>query len=127
MLDFLNSVAPSGTTVAGPERMEFDLEPKPEFKKKAAKKAPKKSEKVEDEAEAEDAEEIEAAPTKRYAKKEAVTKERIHEVLQEVNAALGLPAAREILKSFDAQRMSELKEDMYPDFIARCNEAIAGA
>ena len=41
MLDFLNSVAPSGTTVAGPEQMGFDLEPKPEFKKKAAKKAPR--------------------------------------------------------------------------------------
>lgn len=57
------------------------------------------------------------------AKTPVVNKQTVHEALQQVNVAVGLPKAREILTHFKVQRMSELKPEDYAAFIEKCNEA----
>lgn len=52
-----------------------------------------------------------------------VNKQTVHEALQQVNVAVGLPKAREILTHFKVNRMSELKAEDYGAFIEKCNEA----
>ena len=93
-------------------QVEMDLEPEPvaEPKKKAKKKASKKKAAAEPEV------------------KEVtgdVSREQVHVALQAVNASAGLPRAREILKEFGAQRLSELKEEIFPAFVLKCNEVSA--
>lgn len=56
-------------------------------------------------------------------KKEA-SKEAAHNALQQVNIKCGLPTAREILKEFNCQRLSDLKEDQHAGFIDKCNETV---
>lgn len=51
-------------------------------------------------------------------------KESVHQALQRVNVEVGLPKAREILQHFNVNRMSEVKESQYPEFIDKCNEAL---
>ena len=51
-------------------------------------------------------------------------KEAVHQALQQVNVAVGLPKAREILQAFGVNRISEIKEDQYKPFIEKCNEAV---
>lgn len=51
-------------------------------------------------------------------------KEAVHQALQQVNVSVGLLKAREILTSFSAQRISDLKEDQFKPFIDKCNEAL---
>lgn len=53
-----------------------------------------------------------------------VNKENVHQALQQVNVAVGLPKAREILASFKVNRISEIKEDQYKAFVDKCNEAV---
>jgi hypothetical protein len=53
-----------------------------------------------------------------------VSKENVHQALQQVNVAVGLPKAREILASFKVNRISEIKEDQYKAFVDKCNEAV---
>lgn len=52
-----------------------------------------------------------------------INKQTVHEALQQVNVAVGLPKAREILTFFKVNRMSELQPDQFAAFIAKCNEA----
>lgn len=56
--------------------------------------------------------------------KATASKEGVAEVLQQVNITCGLPKAREILESFKAKRLSEIKEDQYTAFVAKCHEAL---
>lgn len=51
-------------------------------------------------------------------------KEAVHQALQQVNVAVGLPKARDILQSFNVNRISELKENQFKPFIEKCNEAV---
>lgn len=51
-------------------------------------------------------------------------KEQVMINLKNVNDTLGLPKAREILQSFNAQRISEIKESQYADFINACQLAL---
>ena len=53
-----------------------------------------------------------------------IGKEAVHQALQQVNVAVGLPKSREILQSFGANRISEIKEDQYKAFVDKCNEAV---
>lgn len=53
-----------------------------------------------------------------------VNKEAVHAALQQVNVAVGLPKAREILTHFKVNRMSELKPEDFKPFIEKCNEAV---
>jgi hypothetical protein len=53
-----------------------------------------------------------------------ISKETVHQALQQVNVAAGLPKAREILQSFKANRVSEIKESDYRAFVEKCNEAV---
>lgn len=53
-----------------------------------------------------------------------INKEAVHQALQQVNVAVGLPKAREILSSFNVNRISEIKEDQFKDFIEKCNAAV---
>lgn len=68
----------------------------------------------------------EEAPVKQPASIAApiVSKEAAHQALQQVNVAVGLPKAREILTSFSAQRISDVKEADYKALIEKCNEAV---
>lgn len=70
------------------------------------------------------AEKVEAAPVVHPPTKEIPSREMIHEILQEVNVEKGLPIAREILTSFSAQRISELKEENFQGFYDKCCEAL---
>lgn len=51
-------------------------------------------------------------------------KEAVHQALQQVNVAVGLPKAREILTKFKVNRISEIKEDQFKAFIEECNSAV---
>lgn len=53
-----------------------------------------------------------------------VSKEAAHQALQQVNVAVGLPKAREILTSFGAQRISDVKESDFAALIEKCNAAV---
>lgn len=69
----------------------------------------------------EEHEESKAAPTETAAP--AVSKEGVHLALQEVNVACGLNKAREILTEFKVNRISEIKEEDFAAFIAKCKTA----
>lgn len=69
------------------------------------------------------AEEPATAPSQNAAAP-VVNKEAVHAALQQVNVAVGLPKAREILTHFKVNRMSELKPEDYKPFIEKCNEAV---
>lgn len=113
-----------------PAQTEFDLNVDPiKFEKKkrrtkaemeAAKKArdpetPFETKQHDTRAE-EPSDEVEIKPT-------AVSREHVHQALQQVNVAVGLPKAREILAAFKVQRISEIKEEQYAEFINACNQA----
>ncbi len=66
---------------------------------------------------------VSAAPLK----SDKPTREAVHVALQQVNSACGLPKAREILKEFEAQRISDLKEEKYQGFIEKCDAAVMQA
>lgn len=53
-----------------------------------------------------------------------VSKEGVHMALQEVNKSCGLNVAREILSEFKVNRISEITEAQYADFIAKCRTAV---
>jgi hypothetical protein len=53
-----------------------------------------------------------------------VNKEAVHQALQQVNVAVGLVKAREILTEFKVNRISEIKEDQFKAFIEKCNAAV---
>jgi hypothetical protein len=53
-----------------------------------------------------------------------VTRENVHQALQQVNVAAGLPRAREILAEFKAPRLSDIPEDQFEKFVNRCNEVV---
>lgn len=55
----------------------------------------------------------------------APTKEKVHQALQQVNVAVNLTKAREILAKFNVQRISEIQPPQYQAFIDACNEAVA--
>lgn len=52
------------------------------------------------------------------------SRENVHQALQQVNVAVGLPKSREILQSFNANRISEIKEDQFKAFVDKCNEVV---
>lgn len=52
------------------------------------------------------------------------SKQHVHEALQQVNVAVGLPKSREILTSFGANRISEIKEEQFKAFVDKCNEVV---
>lgn len=54
----------------------------------------------------------------------APTKEDVQTACSTVVEKKGLPKAKEILKEFDAKRISEVKEADYAKFIAKCAEAV---
>lgn len=56
----------------------------------------------------------------------AVSKMDAAEALKEVSAKNGLEGCRSMLKKFGVQRLGELKEDQYADFVKACKEAIGG-
>lgn len=56
----------------------------------------------------------------------SVTKEELHNILQDVVAAKGMPVAKNILKEFGAARMSEIKEEDFDAFYARCKTESVG-
>jgi hypothetical protein len=51
------------------------------------------------------------------------SKEAVHQALQQVNVAVGLNKAREILSHFKIQRISEIKPESYKEFVDMCNAA----
>lgn len=55
------------------------------------------------------------------------TKENALKMLQEVNNSKGLQAARDCLSRFGADKLSNLLEKHYGDFINLCNEVLGGA
>lgn len=55
----------------------------------------------------------------------APTKEMVHQALQQVNVAVNLTKAREILAKFKVQRISELQPPQFQAFIDECNAAVA--
>lgn len=68
----------------------------------------------------------EAAPAETQVKNVApplVSKETVHQALQQVTVAAGLPKAREILQEFKVNRISEIQEKDFKAFIEKCNEA----
>ncbi len=67
--------------------------------------------------------------TKVAAPKAPITnsREAVHIAVQQVNVSCGLPVAREIITSFGAQRLSEIKETDYAAFINKCHDALAQA
>lgn len=54
----------------------------------------------------------------------AITKEAVNEALQQVNSVMGINEARNILKHFQASRVSDLKETDYERFVSHCAQAI---
>lgn len=59
-------------------------------------------------------------------KQKVFGREAIHEALQEVNATKNLSVSLEILKSFGANRISEIKEEQFEAFIKACKEKVQG-
>lgn len=51
-----------------------------------------------------------------------ITLDDLRAALQKIVGAKGMPAAIDLLKSFGAQRISELASEKQADFIAACNE-----
>lgn len=58
------------------------------------------------------------------AEPQATGKEAVHQALQQVNVAIGLNKAREILAEFKINRISEIKPEQYKAFVDKCNEAV---
>lgn len=52
------------------------------------------------------------------------TKEEVYDKLQEITAKFGLPSSRETLSKFKANRISDLKEETFPEFLVYCNELL---
>ncbi len=52
------------------------------------------------------------------------TREDALQALQKVNSEKGLPTARVVLAKFGCQRISEVKEEQYSDFVAACLEVL---
>ncbi len=65
-----------------------------------------------------------ATPTQVAPVNGTASKQHVHEALQQVNVAVGLPKSREILTSFGANRISEIKEDQFKAFVDKCNEVV---
>lgn len=104
---------------------DFDLDVTP------AKEEPKKRTrrtKAEIEAEKLAGQKNEATPIKTAAPSQVAapgySREHVHQALQQVNVAVGLPKSREILQSFGANRISEIKEEHFKSFVDKCNEAV---
>ncbi len=57
----------------------------------------------------------------------AVTKETAIEALKTVGTKRSIEAAREILKSMGAEKVSDLPPEQYPLLIDKCNQATANA
>jgi hypothetical protein len=106
-------IVASAPTPIDDGQKEFDLDV-PQDKKKKAKKVKTENK------------EIPPAPAEEKVKEKPgkPTREAVHSALQQVNSACGLPTARTILSEFKAQRISELKEEFFVGFIAKCNEAV---
>ena len=51
----------------------------------------------------------------------APTIDEVRAALQSFTTAKGMPAAIELLKSYNAGRISELKPEQYADFVKKCN------
>lgn len=64
------------------------------------------------------------APVKKTVEKPVELREQVMQSLKKVNDTLGLPKAREILQSYGAQRISEIKESDYQAFINTCAAAV---
>ena len=72
---------------------------------------------VEPEAVAEPVVEVEAAPE---VEAKPLTLDEVRAALQQFTAANGVPAGIELLKGFNAGRISELDASLYGEFVARC-------
>lgn len=68
-----------------------------------------------------------AQETKEEKTAKAVTKEEITQALQSVAATQGMDKCTDILSQFDAQRISDIKEEDYADFIEACTDTAAPA
>jgi hypothetical protein len=86
---------------------------------KKHRKPKKKVEPVEAEPQVE-TEELLTPPT------HTLTRETLHSALQGVISSVGLPTAREILSRFQAQKLSEIKEEQFTEFYSACAQAVQG-
>jgi hypothetical protein len=86
------------------------------LQEKAAAKKPKK--KAEEKSEEEKAPEVKAAG----ASGKPASKDEVYAALQGVTTSLGLPVARNILKEFGAEKISDLSFENYRPFIDKCIE-----
>ena len=50
-----------------------------------------------------------------------VTKDQVVDALQKVSADEGMPRVKELLESFDVQRISDIPADKYPAFLEACS------
>jgi hypothetical protein len=87
-------------------------------KKKVVKPEP---EEVEDEAEAEDEDEEEEKPKKKVTK--GPTLAQVKEALKSVLDNGGRKAAVKVLEAHDAEKVGDLEEESYAEFIADCKKA----
>lgn len=53
-----------------------------------------------------------------------ITREAAVEALSSVNAAKGIDAARALLTSFNVKRLSEISEDVLPEFVRQCENMV---
>lgn len=98
--------------------------PKKKTKKKSSKKASsnKKEEPTTDHAQSE-----QNPTTQKSTTSKGFTADDTYKALQEVSTTVSLAAAREVLTSFDCERISALEEKDYEAFIEACSEAVAKA
>lgn len=61
-------------------------------------------------------------PAQPSAPRQVITKDQITEALQKISADHGLDAVKAVLVSFNANRISDIPEDQYPAFLAKCSE-----
>jgi len=54
-----------------------------------------------------------------------ISKDQITEALQKVAATIGLDGVGELLKKFNAARVSDIQEKDYPAFVKACNDSTA--
>lgn len=55
-----------------------------------------------------------------------ITKEKAQAVLEDVFAAKGIEAARDLLKHFKVKRLQDLSADRFPEFIEKAKVVVAG-
>jgi hypothetical protein len=55
-----------------------------------------------------------------------ITKEKAQAALEEVFAAKGIEAARDLLKKFSVKRLQDLSADRFPEFIEKAKVVVAG-